>query len=78
MVDLVLEKGKSFLSEFKDEVISNRKDGVIDIRFEDKDDKPKKQLKKALEKAQRKVLSIQKLEDTVGLLRQNRQLIKLN
>jgi len=61
MVDLALKKGNSFLSEFKD--------GVIGIRPEDKDDKPKKQLKKALEKAQRKVLSIQKLEDTVGLFK---------
>lgn len=49
--------------------MSEFKDGVISIRFEDKYDKPKKQLKKALEKAQRKVLIIQKLEDTVGLFK---------
>jgi Protein of unknown function (DUF3667) len=59
-VDLALENGSKFLGDF----ISS---GFITIDTDDKTDKPKKELKKNLEKAKQELVRIQKLGDTTGL-----------
>jgi hypothetical protein len=58
-VNLALEKGNSFLSDFTS--------GAIDGAKGDKIEKPKKELKKALENAEKQLVKIQKLGDTTGL-----------
>ncbi len=71
MVDLALEKGNSFLTDFKEGW--NSSNGIVKISVEgDRSYKGKKEAEKALENAKRKVSNIQKLEDTTGLYEANK------